>query len=163
MAAWKTITDKVHRNGCFIICQVLLVGRAANLETAEAEGIELVSSSAIPYDEAAPVPRAVTTDEIERIVHDFATAAENAIRAGFASVVLHGANGYLIDSFTQDVSNTRADAYGGSVENRSRLVYEVMRTVSDASGPQRVGLHLSPWSTFQGIRMRDPVRSFPPW
>ena len=160
VAAWKTITDEVHRNGCFIICQLIHVGRAANPETAEAEGIELVSSSAIPYDEAAPVPRALTTDEIERIVHDFATAAENAIRAGFDGVELHGANGYLIDSFTQDVSNIRADEYGGSVENRSRLVYEVMRAVGDAIGPQRVGLRLSPWSTFQGMRMRDPVPQF---
>ncbi|KAH8886596.1 FMN-linked oxidoreductase [Thozetella sp. PMI_491] len=160
VAAWKTITDEVHRNGCFIICQLFHIGRAANPEIAEAEGIEIVSSSAIPHAEGSPVPRALTTEDIKRIVQDFATAAENAIRAGFDGVELHGANGYLIDSFTQDVSNTRADEYGGSVENRSRFVYEVMKAVGDAVGPQRVGLRLSPWSSFQGMRMKDPVPQF---
>ncbi|KAK2029180.1 FMN-linked oxidoreductase [Colletotrichum zoysiae] len=160
VAAWKAITDEVHRNGCFIICQLFHIGRAANPETAEAEGIEIVSSSAIPHDEASPVPRELTTDDIKRIVQDFATAAENAIRAGFDGVELHGANGYLIDSFTQDVSNSRGDSYGGSVENRSRFVNEVMKAVGDAIGPQRVGLRLSPWSTFQGMGMRDPIPQF---
>lgn len=160
VAAWKTITDDVHRNGCFIVCQLFHVGRAASPGVAGAVGAEIVSSSAIPIDEAAPVPKALTTDEIKRIVQDFATAAGNAIRAGFDGVELHGANGYLIDSFMQDVSNTRTDEYGDSIANRSRFVYEVMKAVGDAIGPHRVGLRLSPWSTFQGMRMKDPVPQF---
>ncbi|KAH6991321.1 hypothetical protein BKA56DRAFT_705751 [Ilyonectria sp. MPI-CAGE-AT-0026] len=160
VAAWKTITDEVHRNGCFMVCQLFHIGRAANPETAKMEGIEIVSASAIPHDEAAPVPRALTVEEINQIVQDFATAAENAMRAGFDGVELHGANGYLIDSFTQDVSNTRTDEYGGSIDNRSRFVCEVIKAVADAIGPQRVGLRLSPWSMFQGMRMRDPIPQF---
>jgi NADPH2 dehydrogenase len=161
VAAWRTITDDVHRNGCFMVCQLIHPGRCANPETAKAEGVELVSSSAIPHDKlTAPVPRALTIDEIGRIVHEFATAAKNAIRAGFDGVEIHGANGYLVDCFTQDVSNTRTDEYGGSVENRSRFVGEVMKAVGDAIGPERVGLRLSPWSTFQGMRMTDPVPQF---
>ncbi|UKZ51044.1 hypothetical protein TrVGV298_004799 [Trichoderma virens] len=160
VAAWKTITDEVHQNGCFIICQIFHVGRAAVPDIAEKEGIEIVSSSAIPHGEGAPVPRALTVEEIKQIVHDFATAAKNAIRAGFDSVELHAGNGYLLDSFIQDVSNTRTDEYGGSIQNRSRFVSEVMKAVGDAIGPQRIGIRLSPWSTFQGMRMKEPIPQF---
>lgn len=161
VAVWKTVTDEVHRNGCFIICQLFFVGRAAVPEIAKNEGIEIVSASAIPYEDGAPVPKVLTVVEIKQIVRDFAAAAKNAMRAGFDGVELHGANGYLIDSFIQDVSNTRSDDYGGSVENRSRFVYEVMRAVGDAVGdPQRVGIRLSPWSTFQGMRMKQPIPQF---
>ncbi|UKZ76873.1 hypothetical protein TrVFT333_004588 [Trichoderma virens FT-333] len=135
VAAWKTITDEVHQNGCFIICQIFHVGRAAVPDIAEKEGIEI-------------------------IVHDFATAAKNAIRAGFDGVELHAGNGYLLDSFIQDVSNTRTDEYGGSIQNRSRFVSEVMKAVGDAIGPQRIGIRLSPWSTFQGMRMKEPIPQF---
>ncbi|RFU77290.1 nadph dehydrogenase [Trichoderma arundinaceum] len=160
ISAWKTITDEVHRNGSFIINQMFHVGRAAVPEIAKKEGIEIVSASAIPHEKNAPVPRALTVEEINQIVQDFATAARNAIRAGFDGVELHAANGYLIDSFIQDVSNTRTDAYGGSIENRSRFVYEVMKAVGDAIGPERVGIRMSPWSTFQGMRMKEPVPQF---
>ncbi|KAH0527008.1 hypothetical protein TsFJ059_002052 [Trichoderma semiorbis] len=129
-------------------------------QIAKKEGIEIVSASAIPHEEGAPVPRALTIDEIEEIVRDFATAAKNAIRAGFDGVELHAGNGYLLDSFTQDVSNIRTDKYGGSIENRSRFAYEVMKAVGDAIGSERLGIRLSPWSTFQGMRMKDPVPQF---
>jgi NADPH2 dehydrogenase len=158
--AWKSITDEVHRNGCFIVCQIFHIGRAAVPEIAQKEGIKIVSASAIPHEEKAPVPAALTTDEIKLIVKDFATAAKNAVRAGFDGIELHGGNGYLIDSFLQDVSNTRTDEYGGSIENRSRFVVEVMQAVSDAIGPEKVGIRLSPYSTFQGMRMEDPVPQF---
>jgi 2,4-dienoyl-CoA reductase-like NADH-dependent reductase (Old Yellow Enzyme family) len=160
VAAWKMVTDEVHRNGCFIICQLFHIGRAAVPEIAKKEGIEIVSASAIPYQEGAPIPKALTIDGIKQIVQDFAVAAKNAIRAGFDGVELHSGNGYLLDSFIQDVSNTRSDEFGGSIENRSRFVYEVMKAVGDAIGPQRVGIRLSPWSTFQGMRMKDPIPQF---
>ena len=87
-------------------------------------------------------------------------ASENAISAGFDGVECHGANGYLVDQFIQDVSNKRNDEYGGSVENRSRLINDIMKAVVDAVGPERVGLRLSPWSTFQGMGMKDPIPQF---
>ncbi|PKK46282.1 hypothetical protein CI102_8665 [Trichoderma harzianum] len=160
VVAWRAITDEVHRNGSFIICQLFHIGRAANPEIAKKEGIEIVSASAIPHEEGAPIPRALAIDEIEEIVRDFAIAAKNAIRAGFDGVELHAGNGYLLDSFTQDVSNIRTDRYGGSIENRSRFAYEVMKAVGDAIGSERLGIRLSPWSTFQGMRMKDPVPQF---
>ncbi len=115
VAAWRTITDEVHRKGCFIYCQLFAMGRAAIAEVAKKEGIDIVGPSAIPAGEGAPIPRPMTIEEIKQSVQDFATASENAIRAGFDGVECHGANGYLTDQFIQDVSNTRDDEYGGSV------------------------------------------------
>ncbi|KAK6832910.1 NADPH2 dehydrogenase chain OYE2 [Apiospora arundinis] len=102
----------------------------------------------------------MTTEDIKQAVSEFATAAKNAIDAGFDGVEIHAANGYLLDRFTQDVSNQRTDKYGGSVENRSRFVHEIMKVVVEAVGPTRVGLRLSPWSTFQGMKMADPIPQF---
>jgi NADPH2 dehydrogenase len=160
VAAWKTITDEVHSRGCFMFCQIFAMGRAADFEVARKEGTQIIAPSAIPIEEGAAVPRAMTIDEIQQIVLDFIEASKNAIRAGFDGVEIHGANGYLLDQFIQDVSNKRRDDYGGSVENRSRLLDEVIKAVVGAIGPKRVGLRLSPWSTFQGMRMDDPVPQF---
>ncbi|KIW00264.1 uncharacterized protein PV09_08154 [Verruconis gallopava] len=158
--AWKTITDEVHRKGCFIVCQLFAMGRAADAETSAKESVEVIGPSAIPIDEASPVPREMTVSEIRETVEDFATAARNAIKAGFDAVECHGANGYLIDQFIQDTSNKRHDEYGGSIPNRSRFVEEVMKAMVDAVGAQRVGLRLSPWSSFQGMRMKNPIPQF---
>lgn len=160
IAAWKTITDEVHSRGCFIFCQLFAMGRAANVEVARKEGRPIVAPSAIPMEEDAAVPRAMTIEEIHQTVRDFEQASKNAIRAGFDGVEIHGANGYLLDQFLQDVSNKRQDAYGGNVENRSRLLDEVIKAVAGAIGPKRVGLRLSPWSPFQGMRMKDPIPQF---
>ncbi|KAL4883797.1 hypothetical protein BJY04DRAFT_24639 [Aspergillus karnatakaensis] len=162
VAAWKEITDAVHEKESFIFCQLFAMGRAANAITALEEGIEVVAPSAIAKDddEGTTVPRAMTVTEIKQAVEDFAIAARNAIRAGFDGVEVHGANGYLTDQFLQDVSNTRDDEYGGSVENRSRFLYEVLNAVVDAVGAERVGLRLSPWSRFAGMGMRDPIPQF---
>ncbi|KAI1252568.1 hypothetical protein MGN70_007147 [Eutypa lata] len=158
--AWRTITDEVHRKGCFIFCQLFAMGRASDAEVSRREGIPILAPSAIPFEEGAPVPRTMTIEEIKQMIRDFGDAAKNAIHAGFDGVECHGANGYLIDQFIQDVSNKRSDEYGGSVENRSRFVNEVMEAMVDAVGPERVGLRLSPWSTFQGMRMEDPIPQF---
>ncbi|CAI7634804.1 unnamed protein product [Penicillium pancosmium] len=160
VTAWKPITDEVHRKGCFIFCQLFAMGRAADVEIARREGVDIVAPSAIPIEEGAPVPRAMTLDEIKQTVREFVDASKNAIRAGFDGVEIHGANGYLLDQFIQDVSNDRTDQYGGSVENRNRLVQEVIESVVDAIGSKCVGLRLSPWSTFQGMRMVDPIPQF---
>jgi NADPH2 dehydrogenase len=160
VAAWRTITDEVHRKGCFIFCQIFAAGRAAETEVAEKEGISIVGPSAIPIVEGAPIPRPMTIEEIRQSVRDFATAAKNAIAAGFDGVECHGANGYLADQFIQDVSNQRDDQYGGTVENRSRFISDIMQAVVDAVGPDRVGLRLSPWSPFAGMRMENPIPQF---
>ncbi|KAI1170503.1 NADH:flavin oxidoreductase/NADH oxidase family protein-like protein [Nemania sp. FL0916] len=157
---WRTITDEVHSKGSYIFAQIVAGGRAAKADISARLGLEVVGPSAIPIDADAAVPRSMTIEEIEKSIQDFVTAAENAIKAGFDGVELHGANGYLIDQFIQDVSNQRDDRYGGSVENRSRFVVEVMEAVSRAIGPERVGLRLSPWSTFQSMKMADPVPQF---
>ncbi|KAL4982734.1 FMN-linked oxidoreductase [Aspergillus falconensis] len=164
VAAWKTITDEVHKKGSFIYVQLFAMGRAADVEVAESEGIEIVGPSPIPipHDEkpGAPTPRAMTIAEIKQTIADFVMAAKNAIAAGFDGVEIHGANGYLLDQFLQDTSNQRDDEYGGSVANRSRLLHEVLHEVARAIGPDKVGLRLSPWSRFQGMRMEDPIPQF---
>ena len=158
--AWRRVTDAVHSKGSFIFCQIFAMGRAADVEVAKKDGVSIVGPSAIPIGEDAPIPRPMAAEEIQQLVQDFATASKNAISAGFDGVECHGANGYLIDQFIQDVSNERKDEYGGSTQNRSRLVDEIMKAVVDAVGAERIGLRLSPWSTFQGMRMEDPIPQF---
>ncbi|RSL96031.1 hypothetical protein CDV31_013638 [Fusarium ambrosium] len=160
VAAWKDITDEVHGKGSFIYCQLFAMGRAGDAEVAKKEGFAIKAPSTIPIESGAAVPEAMTIEEIKQTVKDFVDAAKNAIRAGFDGVEIHGANGYLLDQFIQDTSNQRNDEYGGSIENRSRLLIEVIEAVSETIGPERVGLRLSPWSTFQGMRMQDPIPQF---
>jgi len=157
---WREITDEVHRKGCFIFCQIFAMGRAGNAEVAKKDGVSIVGPSAIPIEEGTPVPRSMTIEEIQQTIRDFAAASKNAINAGFDGVEVHGANGYLIDQFIQDTSNKRDDEYGGSVENRSRFVNEILKVVVNVVGAERVGLRLSPWSPFQGMRMEDPIPQF---
>ena len=120
----------------------------------------VASSSAIPDKKARPAPAAMTEEEIHIFIEDYANAARNAIAAGFDGVEIHGANGYLVDQFTQDVVNQRSDAWGGSVEKRARFALAVAKACCDAIGPERVGMRLSPWSVFQGMGMNDPVPQF---
>ncbi|PTB42728.1 hypothetical protein M441DRAFT_46382 [Trichoderma asperellum CBS 433.97] len=160
IAGWRSVTDKVHEKGSFIFCQIFAMGRAADEELSKKDGVDILGPSPIPMDETAPIPRSMTLDEIKKTVQDFATAAQNAMLAGFDGVEVHGANGYLIDQFNQDNSNQRHDKYGGSVENRSRFIDEIMKAVVAVIGPERVGLRLSPWSLFQGMKMTNPIPQF---
>ncbi|KAF9760879.1 hypothetical protein IL306_004088 [Fusarium sp. DS 682] len=160
VSAWKAITDEVHRKDSFIFVQLFAMGRAATVEVAEEEGIDIIGPSAIPIEGSPAKPRAMTIEEIHEMVQAFVTASKNAIDAGFDGVEIHGANGYLLDQFLQDISNQRDDEYGGSIENRSRLITEILERVVKAIGPERVGLRLSPWSTFQSMRMTDPIPQF---
>ncbi len=107
-----------------------------------------------------PVPREMTLEDIARTVEDFVSAAKHAVDAGFDGVELHGANGYLIQQFLADGSNHRTDVYGGSVENRVRFADEVARAVSDAIGPERVGIRISPGSTSEGVSESDPAELY---
>lgn len=161
-AAWRAVTAAVHAQGSFIFCQLRAYGRGARAEVLQARGgFDVVSASAVPMSEEAPMPRALREEEIWQFVGEYARAARNAMEAGFDGVEIHGANGYLVDQFTQDVSNRREDAWGGSVEKRSRFALEVTKAVVEAVGtPGRVGMRLSPWSTFQGMKMEDPIPQF---
>jgi NADPH2 dehydrogenase len=127
------------------------LGRAANASILESEGLPYVAPSAIALkSKPDPVPRALLTSEIKEYVQLYAEAAKNAIKAGFDGVEIHGANGYLVDQFIQDVSNHRTDEYGGSIEARSKFGLEVVDAVARAVGEERTAIRLSPWSTFQG-------------
>ncbi|KAK5119321.1 Chanoclavine-I aldehyde reductase fgaOx3 [Meristemomyces frigidus] len=160
--AWKEIVDSVHEAGGVIYLQLWALGRAANADTKKAEGTgDVVSSSDIAMSDNSPAPRPLTEDEIEQYIKDYASAAKNSVEgAGFDGVEIHGANGYLIDQFTQDVCNKRTDKWGGSIENRARFGIEVSKAVVEAVGADKTGIRLSPWSPFQGMRMEEPIPQF---
>jgi N-ethylmaleimide reductase len=155
--AWKRVTDAVHAKGGKIVVQLWHVGRISHTDL-QPEGGKPVAPSAItaksktvlikagvPTFVETSEPRALDAAELPGIVHSFATAARNAVEtAGFDGVEIHGANGYLLDQFLKTGSNKRTDDYGGSIENRARLLLEVTRAVADAVGPGKTGIRLSP-------------------
>lgn len=162
--AWKPVTAAVHEAGGKIVAQIWHMGR---LSRPDVIGMTPLSSSATrapyhkepnPYGEA----RAASLDDIARVQDDYATAARNAIRAGFDGVQLHGANGYLIDQFLRDGTNHRDDDYGGSPENRIRFMRESVARVADAIGAGRTGIRLSPNGETQGADDSDPASVFVP-
>ncbi|KAK7030476.1 hypothetical protein VNI00_014063 [Paramarasmius palmivorus] len=166
---WKEIVDAVHAKGSYIFLQIVACGRGAqphmipvNPETGER--YPYLAPSSIPLSDRPstdPVPRAMTLDEIEVVKQYFVTAARNAIeKSGFDGVEIHGAHGYLIDEFLQDVSNQRTDEYGGSIENRARFALELVDEISQAIGEEKTAIRISPWSTFLGMGMADPKPTF---
>ena len=149
---WKAVTRAVHEQGGRIVVQLWHVGRISHVSL-QPGGAAPVSSTARRANGKTFVgggfadvsePRALRTDEIPGLIEDYRRAALNAIEAGFDGVEVHGANGYLIEQFLRDSINDRQDAYGGPVENRVRLLLEVMRAVTGAIGGGRTGLRLSP-------------------
>ncbi|KAJ5295881.1 FMN-linked oxidoreductase [Penicillium antarcticum] len=164
IASWKEITKAVHDQGSYIFLQLWAMGRAANPSIMAHSGHDLVSASDVPmksmFSEERHHPVPMTESEIQGTISDFAAAAEKAMLAGFDGVEIHGANGYLIDQFLQDVTNKRTDKWGGGVENRSRLAVEVTSAVVKAIGNERTAIRLSPWSRYQEMGMEDPVPQF---
>ncbi|MDF1727636.1 MAG: alkene reductase [Sulfitobacter sp.] len=163
VAAWKRVTEAVHAEGGKIVCQLWHVGRISHVSI-QPGGQQPVAPSALnagvktfTAEGFSPTsdPRALGLDELPRIVADFAHAAEMAKEAGFDGVEVHGANGYLLDQFLKTGSNHRTDAYGGAIENRARLMLEVMAAVTQVWGAGRVGLRLSPFSPANGARDAD--------
>jgi len=151
IAGWQAITDAVHKAGGLIFLQLWHVGRVS--DPIYLDGQLPVAPSAIAPEghinlirpkKNYVTPRALETDEIPGIVAAYRQGAANAKLAGFDGVDIHGANGYLIDQFLQDCSNKRTDAYGGSIENRARLMLEVTDACIEVWGPGRVGMHISP-------------------
>lgn len=160
--AWKSVVDRVHKARSYIYLQLWALGRVANPAVKAKEGTgEVVSSSATPYQECGPTPRELTEEEIQQYIRDYASAAKAGVKeAGFDGVEIHAANGYLIDQFTQDTCNKRTDKWGGSIENRARFAIEVTKAVVDAVGAEKVGIRLSPFSPFQGMKMANPIPQF---
>jgi N-ethylmaleimide reductase len=169
---WKRVTQAVHDKGGRIYCQLWHVGRVSHVDL-QPQGQAPVAPSAIAAQTktflikdgagsfvATSQPRALDAGELPGIVRDFRHAARNAISAGFDGVEVHGANGYLLDQFLKSHSNKRTDDYGGSIENRARLLLEVMREVTEEVGAGRVGLRLSPVTPANDVGDDDPQPLF---
>ncbi|KAF7360478.1 putative inactive dehydrogenase EasA [Mycena venus] len=132
------------------------MGRTADPAILAAEGLPFVSASDVPIA-GQPTPRPLTVEEIKDYIQMYATAASNAVyRAGFDGVEIHAANGYFLDQFLHDRSNIRTDAYGGSVENRTRLPLEVTEAMVKAVGQKKTGFRISPWGTYNGTLPPSP-------
>ncbi|KAJ8507436.1 hypothetical protein ONZ45_g10199 [Pleurotus djamor] len=158
--AWREITTAVHANGSFIFLQIFATGRSADSSYLASPDLKVVAPSPIPLSTQKIPPHVLSVEEIHNFTAEFVQAARNGIEAGFDGVEVHVANGFLLDQFLQDVSNTREDQYGGSVENRARFPLEVVSAVTQAIGEERVSVRLSPWSPFSDMGMKDPVPTF---
>ena len=174
LAGWKRVTDAVHRGGGKIVVQLWHVGRISH-NTLQPGGGKPVAPSAIRANSKTFLvkpdgsgefaetsePRALDAAELPGIVDDFRRAAKAAIEvAGFDGVEIHGANGYLIDQFLRSGTNHRSDAYGGSIENRTRFLFEVVDAVTGAVGAGRTGIRLSPVTPANDASDSDPQPLF---
>jgi N-ethylmaleimide reductase len=168
VAGWRNVTDAVHAKGGKIFLQLWHVGRISHVDL-QPDGGAPVAPSAIRAETKTFVnngfhdvstPRALALEELPGIVEDFRKAAANAVKAGFDGVEIHGANGYLLDQFAKDGANHRTDAYGGSVENRARLLLEVTAAVVAEVGAARTGVRISPVSPANAIACSDPQAQF---
>jgi N-ethylmaleimide reductase len=168
VAGWKQVTDAVHAKGGQIMLQIWHGGRACH--PLMNNGAIPVAPSAIPItnDEIHTptgkqphvTPRALEDAEIPDIIAGFKVAAINAKAAGFDGVEVHGANGYLLDEFLRDGSNKRSGAYGGSIENRARLLLEVLAATIEVWGSDRVGLRVSPLNSYNSMIDSDPIATY---
>jgi len=164
---WKLVTNAVHQAGGRIVLQLWHVGRIS--DPVYLNGELPVAPSAIAAEghvslvrpmKGFEVPRALELDEIPAIVAAYRKGAENAKKAGFDGVEIHGANGYLLDQFLQSSTNLRTDVYGGSIENRARLMLEVTDAVIAVWGAGRVGMHLAPRGDSHSMGDSDPAATF---
>ena len=161
VTAWRKVTDAVHERGGVIFLQLMHTGRVGHpsLTALEPVGPSAVAASGQVYTHEGPkdfvTPRELTEADIAETIADYATAARNAVRAGFDGVELHGANGYLIHQFLAPNANQRTDRWGGSPEARIRFAVEVARAVVDEIGAERVGLRISPANPYNDIAETD--------
>jgi len=170
---WRLVTEAIHRAGALIFLQLWHVGRISH-PSLQPDGMLPVAPSAIkPSGEAfienengegafTPfvTPRALQTEEMPYIVRQYAHAAKNAMEAGFDGIEIHAANGYLLDQFIESSTNQRTDEYGGPIENRSRLLMEVVEAVTETWSADRVGVRLSPMGAANDISDSDPEKTF---
>jgi 2,4-dienoyl-CoA reductase-like NADH-dependent reductase (Old Yellow Enzyme family) len=167
VVGWQLVTDAVHQVGGQIVMQLWHVGRIS--DPIYLNGAQPVAPSAIAAEghvslvrpmKNFEVPRALELAEIPAIIEAYRKGAENAKRAGFDGVEIHGANGYLLDQFLQSSTNLRTDEYGGSIENRARLMLEVTDAVISVWGAGRVGMHLAPRGDSHSMGDADPAATF---
>ncbi|MGL6259354.1 alkene reductase [Vibrio sp. WXL210] len=174
IAGWKKVTDAVHEQQGVIFAQLWHVGRVTHPDNIGGE--QPISSSAIKAkdvkvfidngsDEPGFVdvvePRAMTKADIDKVIGEYHQAALNAIEAGFDGIELHAANGYLVNQFIDSESNQRTDEYGGSLENRLRFLDEVVASLVDAIGADKVGVRLAPLTTLNGTVDANPLETYP--
>lgn len=152
---WKKVTDKVHKEGGLIFLQIFHVGRISHSSFLDGKlpvapsnikptGQVFTSNGMKDYE----APKELEINEIKSIINDFKVAAKNAKEAGFDGIEIHGANGYLLNQFIDDISNKRTDEYGGNMENRSKILFEVIDAVLEIWDPKRIGVRLSPSGLF---------------
>lgn len=165
---WRAVTDAVHAKGGKIFVQLWHVGRISHVDL-QPGGAAPVAPSAIRAETKTFVnngfhdvsaPRALELEEIPGIIEDFRQAAANAMAAGFDGVEIHGANGYLLEQFLKDGANQRTDAYGGSIDNRARLLLEVTAAVVNQIGAERTGVRISPVSPANAISCTNPQQQY---
>jgi N-ethylmaleimide reductase len=168
VAGWRKVTDRVHERGGRIFIQLWHVGRVSHTSlqpnngapvapsAIRAKGKTFVNNSFTDISE----PRALALEEIPGIIEGFRRGAANALEAGFDGVEIHGANGYLLDQFAKDGANKRTDAYGGSIENRARLMLEVAKAVSAEAGAERTGIRISPVTPANDVSDSNPQPLF---
>lgn len=165
ISGWAEITKTVHDAGGKIMAQLWHNGRAAHSANKAGEKPVAPSAIAIEHQKAYTgfgwsefeTPHELTHTEVKEVIKDYRQSAINAMKAGFDGVELHAAFGYLPNQFLSESSNTRTDEYGGSIENRSRFILEVMNGLIDVAGPDRVGIKLSPSILYHGILDKDPI------
>lgn len=169
LEGWKLITDAVHQKGGKIFLQLLHAGRISHFSFQEAGKLPVAPSAIKPGGKAMTdnwkqvefdIPHALEIPEIKAIIADYRQASKNAKESSFDGVEIHGANGYLLDQFLQDGSNQREDEYGGPIENRCKLLLEVVDAALEIWGKERVGVRLSPYGTFNDMYDSDPIKLF---
>jgi len=168
VAGWREIVTAVHAAGGHMFLQLWHVGRISHPSLQPAGQLPVAPSALKPAGEAVTyegmqpyvMPRALAAEELPEIVQHYVRASRNALEAGFDGVEIHAANGYLIDQFLRDGSNRRTDAYGGTLENRARLLQEITTAVCAAVGADRVGVRLSPENGFNDMHDSDPQQIF---
>ncbi len=167
IAGWKKVTDAVHAKGGKIVIQLWHVGRISHPSLLNGE-LPVAPSAIKPAGKAFTYkglvdyvePRALEASELPAIVQDYVHATQCALKAGFDGVEIHAANGYLLDQFLRDGSNTRTDNYGGSFENRARLLLEVTKAVVETAGADKVGIRISPVNPFNDMHDSNPQALF---
>ena len=168
--SWKKINDAIHANGSFSSVQLWYLGRVANPKDLKDAGLPLIGPSAVYWDEESEKLaksvgnelRELTEKEIDHIVEvEYPNAAKRAIEAGFDYIEVHSAPGYFLDQFLNPASNKRTDKYGGSIENRARLLLRIIDKLIGIVGAEKLAVRLAPWSSFLGMEIEgEEIHSY---